>query len=85
MAGQFARSVMLPIVQMNNLDQPTEIHISSVASSCTVARYCNSIVTEMLAVDDLGFSTGSTKEKVSTGISKHPVRRVGGKTTCVDD
>jgi len=50
LAGQSARSVILPKVQMNNLDQPTEIHISFVASSRTVAKYHNSIVTEMLAV-----------------------------------
>ncbi len=64
MAGQFARSVMLPKVQMNNLDQPTEIHTSFVASSRIVASYHNSIVTERLAVEDLGFSTRSTNEEV---------------------
>ena len=50
LAGQSARSVMLPKVQMNNLDQPTEIPISVVASARMVASDHNSIVTERLAV-----------------------------------
>ncbi len=51
---------MLSKVQMNHLDQPTEIFV---ASSRIGATYHNSIVTERIAVEDLGFSTRTTKEK----------------------
>lgn len=46
LVGQIACSVMLPKVRMNNLDQPTQIHISFAASP----RFIASPVTELLAV-----------------------------------